>query len=258
MIARLCDLPGMRRFQLRPDRRPRWGVAAAVLAIHVVLVAGLIRAFTPDLAASAVRAVTRAFTLEIEPPPPPPPPSVAPSARPATVPAAARSEGAAAAPGRKASPRDVASPEAPIVIVPTQAPPVVGQGEQNASGARDSGNGSGAGGAGNGKGAGSGGSGAGGGGAAAPTVKIAGEINSAKDYPRASRSLRIGASVVIDLRVGTGGQVNDCKIVQPSPDSQADRITCDLAIRRFRFRPALSPRGVPVEAIYRWRQRWYY
>ncbi|WP_404480477.1 TonB family protein [Novosphingobium sp. BL-52-GroH] len=247
----------MTRFPSRADRRPRWSVAGVVLLIHVVLVAGLVRAFTPDIAAQAVRAVTQAFTVTVEPPPRPEPPPV-PSPAPAPRPAAPRAEGAAGAPGRQADPREVAAPKAPLVVTPVQAPPVAGKGAANASGAREQGDGTGAAGEGSGIGAGARGSGAGGAGSGSPTVKIAGEINSAKDYPRASRDLRIGASVMIDITVGTEGRVEGCRIVQPSPDPKADRITCDLATRRFRFRPALDPSGTPVTAVYRWRQRWFY
>ncbi|WP_245892858.1 TonB family protein [Novosphingobium guangzhouense] len=89
-------------------------------------------------------------------------------------------------------------------------------------------------------------------------MKIAGDINSARDYPRAGRDLRVGASVTIDLTVGRDGRVTSCRVIQPSPDPQADRITCDLATRRFRFRPATDSGGNQVEALYRWRQRWFY
>ncbi|MFT4056894.1 MAG: TonB family protein [Novosphingobium sp.] len=243
----------MRRSGYRQERKPRWKVAALVLLIHVVVIAGLVRAFTPDLAVSVARSVTRAFTIAAEPPPPPEPsPSPAPSK------AIPREEGAAAPAGRKADPRPVAVPTATVVIRPTQAPSVAGRGAENAAGAATAGDGSGAAGVGAGTGAGSGGEGAGGGGGASPTVKVAGDINSAKDYPRRSRDLRVGASVTIDLRVGVDGRVTGCRVVQPSPDPEADRVTCELASRRFRFRPARDTAGKTVEATFRWRQRWFY
>ncbi|WP_067733987.1 TonB family protein [Novosphingobium naphthalenivorans] len=244
----------MTQADLRAGRRTRWGVAAFVLLVHLVVIAGLIRAFTPQFAASVVGSVTQAFSVALPPPPSPPlepvpsPPNVAPPAE----------QGASGAAGKKAKPREAAAPKAPIAVKPTQAPPVAGAGDENAAGARDEGEGTGASGAGMGTGAGTGGTGQGGGGQAGPTVKIKGDINSAKDYPRASRDLRIGASVTIDLTVGTDGRVKACRIVRPSPDPGADRITCDLATKRFRFRPATDAEGNPVDAIYRWRQRWFY
>ncbi|MCJ2187842.1 TonB family protein [Novosphingobium beihaiensis] len=244
----------MTQADLRTGRRTRWGVAIFVLLFHLVLIAGLIRAFTPRFAAGVADAVVQVFSIPAPAPAPEPAPSPAPS--PSAAPPA--EEGAAGAPGRKAKPRDTAAPEAPIAVKPTQAPPVAGQGDENASGARAEGDETGASGPGMGTGAGAGGTGQGGGGKGAPTVKIKGDINSAKDYPRASRSLRIGASVTIDLTVGTDGRVKACRIVRPSPDSEADRITCKLATKRFRFRPATDTAGHPVDAIYRWRQRWFY
>ncbi|KMS60178.1 biopolymer transporter TonB [Novosphingobium barchaimii LL02] len=245
----------MTRFQFRSERRPRWGAAGAVLLIHFVLVAGLIRAFTPDIAAKAVRAVMQAVTVSLEPPSAPDPepsPTIAPRRAPP------KEEGAAGAPASKATPREVSAPRAAVVVRPTQAPQVADKGEENASGASGQGDGTGASGIAKGTGAGAVGTGGGGGGTGKPTVKIAGEISSAKDYPRASRELRIGASVVIDLSVGADGRVKGCRVVQHSPDSQADGITCTLAVKRFRFDPALDPRGSPIEAVYRWRQRWFY
>lgn len=238
----------------RGDRRPRWGVAAAVLVIHLAVVAGLVRAFTPELAAQAVRSVTQAFSVHLEPPPPPAP---APAPEP-TPSAAPREEGRAGAPGRRTEPRTAAVPSAPIVIRPTQAPPLAGRGDADAAGANAQGEGTGAAGAGNGTGAGSEGRGAGGGGSGVPTVKISGDISSARDYPRKTRDLRIGAFVTIDLAVGADGKVSGCRIVRPSPDAQADAITCKLAQQRFRFRPARDAKGLPISAVYRWRQSWFY
>ncbi|WP_235522925.1 TonB family protein [Novosphingobium sp. Leaf2] len=126
-----------------------------------------------------------------------------------------------------------------------------------AGGAGTIGTGSGAVGEGHGTGAGLGGDGPGAGGGAAPTVKIAGDINAASDYPRSGRARRAGASVIIDLTVGPDGRVDNCRVVQPSPDPEADAITCRLATQRFIFRPARGPSGEPVRAIYRWRQRWF-
>jgi protein TonB len=115
----------------------------------------------------------------------------------------------------------------------------------------------GAAGAGTGTGSGAGGNGQGGGGGSA-AVKIAGDINSARDYPIASRDLRIGDHVVIALTVGTDGRPSACRVVRASRDPEADAITCRLAMARFRFRPATDAAGQPVIATYGWQQRWFY
>lgn len=245
----------MTRADLRPPRKIRIGTVLAVLALHGVLIVFLIRAFTPDFATSVVKGVERVLAVDIRETPPSPEP--APSA--AAEKAPPKEEGAAAPPGKKADPREVSAPKARVVIKPTQAPPVSGKGRENASGAKDEGEGTGAAGTGNGTGSGASGSGqGGGGGGGSPTVKIAGEINSAKDYPRKTRELRIGHSVIVDLTVGIDGRVVSCRVSQPSPDMEADRITCELATKRFRFRPATDASGEPRVAVYRWRQRWFY
>ena len=94
------------------------------------------------------------------------------------------------------------------------------------------------------------------GGAAA--VKIAGDINSARDYPQATRDLRIGDRVIVALTVGKDGRPSACRIVRASRDPQADAITCQLALARFRFRPATDAAGQPVASEYGWQQRWFY
>lgn len=247
----------MTQADLRTDRRTRWTVAALVTLLHVGLIAGVIRAFTPQLVTQVADAVTQAFTVTPSPTPTPPPEPPAPP-RPAATPTAPERDGATGAPGRKAVPRDAAQPAARVTLKPIPAPPLAGRGDENAAGANAQGEGTGAAGIGQGTGAGASGSGQGGGGAGSPTVKIEGDINSARDYPRASRALRIGAAVTIDLTIGTDGRVRACRVVQPSPDAAADRITCELAAERFRFRPARDASGDAVESTYRWRQRWFY
>lgn len=237
-------------------RRPRWGVAALVLLLHLLLLAGLIRAFRPDIAATAVRAVTQALTVELEKEPPPPP-----AADPSPNPTPSRSpdkEAASGAAGKMAVPRDVVLPKPPVATRTAPAAPTADKGTSDSAGSTVAGPGVGGAAAGTGAGSGRDGAGRGGGGGGAPTVKIAGDINSARDYPRRTRDLRVGSSVVIDLQVGPDGRVSDCRVVRPSPDPDADRITCDLAARRFRFRPATNASGEPIPATYRWQQRWFY
>lgn len=240
----------MTRPQISPPRRVRLGIFALVAALHVVLLAVLVRAFTPQFAASVLEGVRRTVTVSV-PASPPPEPSPSPS------PTEVEAEGAAAPPGRKATPGEAAAPKAKIAIKPTQAPPIAGKGQENASGARGQGQGTGASGEGSGTGSGAGGSGQGGG-ASRPPVKIAGDINSARDFPRESRELRIGTEVIVALTVGADGLVKACRVVRPSPDPQAGEITCRLATRRFRFRPAQDASGRPIEGVYGWRQRWFY
>jgi len=231
-------------FTLSP--RIRLGVVVAGILFHLLLLAGLIRAFAPGFTARVADNLAAVLTVTI----------AAPEPTPTSASEVTEEQGAAAPAGRKAKPKPESAPQAKIEIAKIQAPEVASTGDEFLSGARDQGEGTGAGG--EGRGAGAGGSGTGqGGGAVQKLEKIAGDINSARDYPKATRKLRNRSSVTIQMTVGTDGRPSDCRIITPSPDAEADRITCELAIERFRFRPRTDARGVPVPGEYRWRQRWW-
>lgn len=230
---------------LSAPRRTRLGVAALVAALHVLAVLALVRAFAPDMTARVADSVIAAFTVTVTAPPPPPPPRAPDPA------------GAAGDTGRKAVPREVTAPRPRVAIARQTAPVVASTGTADRSGARDTGEGTGAGGSGSGTGAGGSGTGTGGG-IARKAEKIAGEINSARDYPRETRDLRIDDHVIVALTIGTDGRVRGCRIARASRDPQADAITCRLATERFRFRPATDAAGNPIETVFGWKQRWFY
>jgi len=230
------------RARIGVDRRTKALALVTVALRHLAAIAVLVRAFGVDAVVSAVRSVT-AFAIPLPPPPPPPPP-----------PEPRKIEPAAAAPAApKARPKEIVAPK-PKIVIPRQAPPappVAGSGTAAQSGASSAGTGSGAGGT---------GAGSGDGGAAfvaQKAVKITGDIVSARDYPRESREAREGASVVLALTVGTDGRVKKCAVVRASPDPVADAITCRLATKRFRFRPALDQNGRTIESTFGWRQSWF-
>jgi len=181
---------------------------------------------------------------------PPPPPSPAPSPVPASQPAG--EEGASA---KRAKPKAIVAPPTRIPNRTTIAAPAASTGDATRSGANSAG--AGTGGGVTGLGTGSGGSGDGSGAGAQRAVKIAGDINATRDFPARSRDLRLGSNVIIVLTVGTDGRVHGCRIHKPSPDSEADAITCRLATERFRFRPATDRAGNPIEAPFGWQQRWF-
>jgi protein TonB len=89
--------------------------------------------------------------------------------------------------------------------------------------------------------------------------KIAGDIRSAGDYPvpPGGRQTRFGQSVTIAMTVGIDGRASNCRVVRPSNDPAADRITCELAVERFRFRPATDSNGDQVPSTYGWRQDFF-
>lgn len=234
----------MTRADITSSRRTRIGVAIAVALFHILVLIALIRAFAPDMPDRVARQALEALNVTITAPPSPEPAQDAERA------------GAAAEAGRKAVPKETAAPKPKIVLAEKPAPPVKSTGAADTSGARDTGQGTGAGGQGTGTGSGSGGDGQGAG-RASKAQKIEGDINSARDYPRATRDIRIGSDVIIALTVGTDGRVTDCRVHRASRDAEADRITCRLAMERFRFRPATDKAGNPVISTYHWRQWWF-
>jgi protein TonB len=241
----------MSQVDLSAPRPVRVGVFVAVGLLHLLAVLALVRAFAPGFVAATVDSVVSTFSVTITAPEPSPTPTPPPPPAKAETPA-----GAAGAAGRRATPREVTAPK-PRVDIPRRetAPVVASTGSANSAGARDEGNGTGAGGQGSGTGSGGSGNGTGGG---AKAVKIAGDINSARDYPIASRDQRIGDYVIVWLTVGTDGRPTDCKVARPSRDSEANAITCRLALERFRFRPATDGSGQPVVSTWGWQQKWFY
>lgn len=236
------------------DGRPDLGVSRAtklwsILAIgllHFLVFIGLLRALAPDFSARVVEQTISAFSVTITAPPPEPSPT----------PSTPEPAGAAAEAGKKAKPREETAPKARIPVArPTQAPPVSSTGNAVTSGALNAGSGTGAGGQGTGTGSGTGGNGQGGG---TRVAKIAGDINSARDYPIATRDQRIDDYVIIAITVGSDGKPRACRVHRPSKDEQANAITCRLAMQRFRFRAATDSSGNPVEAVYGWKQTWHY
>jgi len=227
-------------------KRLRVGIIIAIILIHIAMIAGLIRAFAPGIASQVVDKMAGAFTVTITSPPPQPEPEPAPPEK----------EGAAAPVGKKAKPKKETAPEPKVVVAKKLAPKVASTGNDVRSGAGDEGEGTGAGGEGQGTGSGRGGDGQGGGGAAR-AVKIAGDINSARDYPKKSREQRLGDHVIVALTVGADGRVKNCRVHRASQDPEADRITCQLATQRFRFKPATDRRGRAVQSVFGWQQRWF-
>lgn len=237
----------------RARKRPNPWVIAGVGLIHVALFYGLIRALAPGAVQSVENSVVAAFSVTVttpeETPPPPPPPEAEPEP----------DEGEQGDPGRDAVPAPDAAPVPEIRL--REDPPMpraTSTGTAPSSGAQQAGEGTGAAGSGQGTGSGRGGQGRGGIVATRP-VKIAGDINAARDFaiPEGGRQARFGNSVTVAMTVGTDGRARDCRVVRPSPDPEADAIVCRLALERFVFRPATDERGNPVPATYGWRQDWF-
>lgn len=230
---------------LSPPPRTKAGVAFLVLALQIVVVLALIRAFAPDFTAKIADKVVSTFTVTVTTPPPQPEP--ASEIKPA---------GASGEAGKKAVAREVKAEKPKVSIAKTPAPRAASTGDANTSGATANGAGTGAGGPGNGPGSGNGGNGSGGG-RAQKAQKIEGDITSARDYPRETRDLRKGDYVIIAITVSAEGRPTACRVHRHSADAQANAITCQLAMKRFRFRPATDALGNPVSSTYGWKQTWY-
>ncbi len=234
---------------LAAPRPVRVGAFIAVAVLHVLAIFALVRAFAPDFVSNVAEQVVATFSVTITAPEPSPSPAPADEG--------GEAAGKSGEAGKQAVPRAVMAPKPRIVVPrPAVAPSAASTGSANASGTRDAGTGTGAGGTGTGTG--SGGMGAGQGGGGSKAEKIAGDINSARDYPEKTRDQRIGDHVVVWLTVGIDGKPAACKVARASRDPEADAITCKLALARFRFRPATRADGQPVVSTYAWQQRWFF
>ncbi|WP_298168139.1 TonB family protein [Novosphingobium sp.] len=246
----MTTAPASTRFTDRPglSRRARAWLMLAVALLHVALGFAIFTGLAGSAITAIQQAATAAYSVPLDPPPPPPPPP----ASPVPTPQPAGAEGAAA---KAAKPKPVVAAPAKIPTKAMIAAPAASTGDATKSGATSLG--SGTGGGTSGSGTGSGGSGDGWGAGASRAVKIAGEITATRDYPARTRNLRLGKSVIVVLTVGTDGRVHGCRIHQPSPDAEADAITCRLATERFRFRPATDRVSNPVSSEFGWQQRWF-
>jgi protein TonB len=219
-----------------------------IILLHIAALYGLALGLAPDLTASVQKQVVSAFTVTVTTPLPPPPENQPEP-----------DEGAQGDPGKEAVAQPVTQPKPPRELrEEPQRPQASSTGTASRSGAAEAGEGTGA--AGSGLGTGSGNSGNGRGGVAVTKpVHVSGRIDNARDYPvpPGGRSARQGTEVIVRVTVGTDGRARGCTVYRPSPDAEADRITCQLVETRLGFRPATDSEGNPVAAPFYWRQRWF-
>ena len=233
-------------------RKPRWGLIALLVGLHVLAIMGLARIFAPDLTQSVIDEATSLVTVTVRT-------MEEPEVEPAPDPSPLPDEGAAGEEGREATPREVIAPEPPIRIPnPSPAPRATSTGTENTSGAREQGDGTGAGGDGDGTGSGRGGDGRGGLAVVSGPRHISGAIDSARDFPipPGGRESRIGQTTTVVFTVGVDGRARNCRVRDASNDPQADAIVCRLVESRLGFEPARNAAGQAVPAQYGWRQEW--
>jgi periplasmic protein TonB len=228
----------------KPRFQFRWGPFLIVALIHVVVIMGLIRAFSPKLVSDLTDSALATFSVSSPPKPPPPPP----------LPPQPDEAGEAAKVGKKAVPKEAKTPKPKLVIAAKSAPEAAASGSANTSGAGDSGSGTGAGGQGNGTGSGNAGNGQGGGAAKKPSVR-SGELNQARDFPvpEGGRQTRFGKSVTVYFTVTAEGEARNCSVAKSEVDAATTAAVCPLVLRKIRFNPAQRADGTPMEARYGYR-----
>lgn len=77
-----------------------------------------------------------------------------------------------------------------------------------------------------------------------------------EDYPPEARKNGWEGKVVMDLTVGTDGQVATCTVTKSSGHKSLDEGTCAIMTARARFKPALDQSGQPVEGHYEQQINW--
>jgi protein TonB len=78
---------------------------------------------------------------------------------------------------------------------------------------------------------------------------------SADDYPSASARAGEEGTTGIRVTIGTDGRVKDCQVVTSSGFTRLDERACQIAQRRWRFKPA-TENGQPVESTQAQNYRW--
>jgi protein TonB len=234
------------------DRRDSARSLLIVVVVHVGLGWALLSGLGVTPVPAPLQEPLALIDLRDTPPPPPVVP-MKPEQAPKRTEKPKDPEGAAAPPALRNTPTPVVAPK-PVVVLPPPVPlpaaPVAGQGTAPAAGAAPTpGPGTGRGGTGNGLGSGLSGDGTGGGGGggeAAGPEYLGGSIDWS-DLPPEVRAQRPRGRVVFRLRVSRFGRLTDCRIVRSSGNSALDRATCQAALRRLRFGPALDRSGRPLD-----------
>ena len=236
-------------FTAEASPRTKMGVIVVVALLHLLAIAGIIRAFAPEFTSKVAEVVLSTFTVTVITPPPAPEPSKAPE-----------KAGASGEQGRKAVPREVKAvkPKVDVARKREPAPKAASTGSADSSGASAGGSGTGAGGPGSGPGAGGSGSGQGGG-AATKAVHVSGEISNAKELPvpPGGREARIGKSTILAFTVSPDGRVVACRVHRSSGFPETDEAVCAIARKRLRFKPATNSAGEAITSTFYWQQKYF-
>jgi TonB family protein len=69
-----------------------------------------------------------------------------------------------------------------------------------------------------------------------------------QDYPISALDENAMGAVIVRLNVDATGKVSDCAVVLKSGSSALDKVTCDRALKKGKFDPAIGPDGQPTAA----------
>lgn len=76
------------------------------------------------------------------------------------------------------------------------------------------------------------------------------------DYPAEERRLGHAGTVGWQLRIDRSGHPVDCQVLQSSGYPGLDQATCEIVIRRLRFKPAHDENGKAAEGTFKGRFTW--
>ena len=69
------------------------------------------------------------------------------------------------------------------------------------------------------------------------------------DYPADAQANGLEGDAVVRLRIDTKGRVTDCAVMASSGSPTIDKVTCDKALHKARFTPAVGADGRPIAAV---------
>jgi protein TonB len=201
-----------------------WG---AVLLLHVFLGYALISGLAVKVVQSVVKEIETVQIEDAAPPPdePPPPPPKMEDIPPYVPPPEVRIETAAPPPPTIQTQTQIATPEPPRVVqqVAPPAPPAPPPEPKRVT-------------------------------TRAEPIARTFEVRE-DDYPPASLRAEEEGVTGVSVVIGTDGRVKSCEVVQSSGHSRLDARACEIAQRRWRFKPATED-GQPVESTARRTYRW--
>jgi len=72
----------------------------------------------------------------------------------------------------------------------------------------------------------------------------------ANDYPGGLLLNRKSGIVKLRLLVDRNGTPTDCRVMDPDPPEEFNRLTCSLVLQRARFKPAMAANGLTVDSAF--------